>query len=63
MSFHLIVPTLKFLGENVESNHGLVNVVNTNDATKKYLPRILGRIGYEDLQQKVSQCFLKQSTG
>ena len=55
--------TLNFLGENVESGHGVLDVITANNVAKKFLPCILGKIGRDDLQLKVSQCFLKESRG
>ena len=44
-------------------SHGLLDVVTQNDATEKFLPQILEEIGRKDLQEKVSQYFLKQLIG
>lgn len=51
------------LGGEVEIIHGLLDVVTQNDATKKFLSWILEEIGRKDLQEKVSQYFLKQLIG
>ena len=61
--FHLLTPTLNFLDEHVESSHEVLDAITTNDVAKKFLLCILGKIGRDDLQQKVSQCFLKQFRG
>ena len=51
------------LGGKVEIIHGLLDVVTQNDATKKFLSWILEEIRRKDLQEKVSQYFLKQLIG
>ena len=63
IGFHLLTPTFKFLDEHVESSHEVLDAITTNNVAKKILPCILGKIGRDDLQEKVSQCFLKQSRG
>ena len=54
---------LTILGENVEINHGLLDIVTKNDATKKVLPYVLKTIGQKDLQEKVSHYFIKELIG
>ena len=51
------------LGGKVEIIDGLLDVVTQNDATKKFLSWILEKIERKDLQEKVSQYFLKQLIG
>ena len=63
IGFHLLTPTLNFLDEPVKNSHEVLDAITANNIAKKILPCILGKIGRNDLQQKVSQCFLKQSRG
>ena len=51
------------LGGKVEIIDGLLDLVTQNDATKKFLSWILEKIERKDLQEKVSQYFLKQLIG
>lgn len=56
-------PNLIILGENVEINHGLLDIRTKSDATKKVLPYVLKAIGRKDLQEKVSHYFIKELIG
>ena len=58
-----LTPILLFPDKDVEISQGGLNAISTNDAAKKVLPRILGKIGREDLQRKASQYLLYQARG
>lgn len=58
-----LTPKLHFLDEDVDISQGVLKSITTNDETKKVLPRILGKIGRDDLQRKASHYILYQARG